>query len=181
MQVISDAKELEKHTYIKTRNPNIFPKKERLGLAQRMMNEASDLVADLMEANDLLLTDPQERELRYRAQRSALRNCRKLIHHIELAHEILSGLGDDAFAHWSRMAAGVKIRPPNGTNPIKKGPPRWTRRRVTNRQPVGYALFFRAGSANNARNVRNDGTLNRNNAYNGNNGLRPASMDSPTY
>ena len=49
MQVISDAKELEKHTYIKTRNPNIFPKKERLGLAQRMMNEASDLVADLME------------------------------------------------------------------------------------------------------------------------------------
>lgn len=108
MQVISDAKELEKHTYIKTRNPNIFPKKERLGLAQRMMNEASDLVADLMEANDLLLTDPQERELRYRAQRSALRNCRKLIHHIELAHEILSGLGDDAFAHWSRMATGVK-------------------------------------------------------------------------
>ena len=108
LAAISDAKELEKHTYIKTRNPNIFPKKERLGLAQRMMNEASDLVADLMEANDLLLTDPQERELRYRAQRSALRNCRKLIHHIELAHEILSGLGDDAFAHWSRMAAGVK-------------------------------------------------------------------------
>lgn len=78
MQVITDAKELEKHTYIKTRNPAVFPKKERLGLAQRMMNEASDLVADLMEANDLLLTDPEERELRYRAQRSALRNCRKL-------------------------------------------------------------------------------------------------------
>ena len=83
MQVITDAKELEKHTYIKTRNPAVFPKKERLGLAQRMMNEASDLVADLMEANDLLLTDPEERELRYRAQRSALRNCRKLIHHGE--------------------------------------------------------------------------------------------------
>lgn len=181
MQVISDAKELEKHTYIKTRNPNIFPKKERLGLAQRMMNEASDLVADLMEANDLLLTDPQERELRYRAQRSALRNCRKLIHHIELAHEILSGLSDDAFAHWSRMAAGVKNQTAKWYKSDKERPPRWTRRRATNRQPVGYALFFRAGSANNARNVRNDGTLNRNNAYNGNNGLRPASMDSPTY
>ena len=82
MQVITDAKELEKHTYIKTRNPAVFPKKERLGLAQRMMNEASDLVADLMEANDLLLTDPEERELRYRAQRSALRNCRKLLRQI---------------------------------------------------------------------------------------------------
>ena len=108
MQVITDAKELEKHTYIKTRNPAVFPKKERLGLAQRMMNEASDLVADLMEANDLLLTDPEERELRYRAQRSALRNCRKLIHHIELAHEILSGFSDDAFAYWAKMAAGMK-------------------------------------------------------------------------
>lgn len=41
--------------------------------------------------------------------------------------------------------------------------------------------LFRAGSANNARNVNTDGTLNRNNAYNGNNGLRPASMDRPTY
>lgn len=113
MQVITDAKELEKHTYIKTRNPAVFPKKERLGLAQRMMNEASDLVADLMEANDLLLTDPEERELRYRAQRSALRNCRKLIHHIELAHEILSGVSDDAFAyldafdHWLRDDRGL--------------------------------------------------------------------------
>ena len=86
----------------------VYEPKERLGLAQRMMNEASDLVADLMEANDLLLTDPEERELRYRAQRSALRNCRKLIHHIELAHEILSGFGDDAFAYWAKMAAGVK-------------------------------------------------------------------------
>ena len=106
-----------------------------------------------MEANDLLLTDPEERELRYRAQRSALRNCRKLIHHIELAHEILSGFSDDAFAYWAKMAAGVK----------------------------NQTAFFRAGSANNARNVNTDGTLNRNNAYNGNNGLRPASMDRPTY
>ena len=46
---------------------------------------------------------------------------------------------------------------------------------------MGYALFFRAGSAYSARVVYSDGTLNRNNAYNGNNGLRPASMDRPTY
>lgn len=46
---------------------------------------------------------------------------------------------------------------------------------------MGYALFFRAGSANNARFVDSDGTLSGDSAYNGNNGLRPASMDSPTY
>lgn len=49
------------------------------------------------------------------------------------------------------------------------------------RQPSGYALFFRAGSANNARNVNTDGTLNGDSAFSGNFGLRPASMDRPTY
>lgn len=107
MQVIADAKELEKHTYKKVRNTNIYPKKDRL-LADKTFAEAGELVADLLEANDHLMTDPEERELRYRAQRSALRNCRKLIHHIELAHEILGGLGDDAFSYWSKLAVGVK-------------------------------------------------------------------------
>lgn len=46
---------------------------------------------------------------------------------------------------------------------------------------MGYALFFRAGSANGARYVNSDGALNWNSAYYGDNGLRPASMDSPTY
>ena len=61
MQVITDAKELRKHTYKKVRNTNIFPKKDRL-LADKMFDEAADLVADLMEANDHLLTDPEERQ-----------------------------------------------------------------------------------------------------------------------
>ena len=49
------------------------------------------------------------------------------------------------------------------------------------RQPSGYALFFRAGSANSARDVNTDGTLNGNGAYGGGDGLRPASMVRPTY
>lgn len=107
MQVITDAKELRKHTYKKVRNTTIFPKKDRM-LADKMFQEASDLVADLLEANDHLLNDPEERAERFRMQRSALRNCRKLIDNIELAHEILPGLGDDAFSYWAKLAAGVK-------------------------------------------------------------------------
>lgn len=49
------------------------------------------------------------------------------------------------------------------------------------RRPSGYALFFRAGSANNARYVYSDGSLNGLGAYYGRRGLRPASMDRPTY
>lgn len=49
------------------------------------------------------------------------------------------------------------------------------------RRPSGYALFFRAGSAYYARSVGTDGTLDGNGAYDGGGGLRPASMDRPTY
>lgn len=49
------------------------------------------------------------------------------------------------------------------------------------RRPSGYALFFRAGSAYRARLVHTDGTLIRGDAYYGYDGLRPASMDRPTY
>ena len=41
MQVITDAKELRKHTYKKVRNTNIFPKKDRL-LADKMFDEAAE-------------------------------------------------------------------------------------------------------------------------------------------
>lgn len=34
-----------------------------------------------------------------------------------------------------------------------------------------------ASNSNNVRNVNSDGTLNNNNAYNGNNGVRPASVE----
>lgn len=49
------------------------------------------------------------------------------------------------------------------------------------RRPSGYALFFRAGSAGYARYVCADGSLNWDSAYDGHYGLRPASMDRPTY
>lgn len=107
MQVITDAKELRKHTYIKVRNTNIFPKKDRL-LADATFGEACELVADLMEANDYRLGGPEVRAVRFMARRRALRRCRGLFGNIELAHEVLSGLGGDAFAYWSRLASGVK-------------------------------------------------------------------------
>lgn len=146
MQVISDAKELEKHTYIKTRNPNIFPKKERLGLAQRMMNEASDLVADLMEANDLLLTDPQEPGA---AIPGATLGPAQLPEadppHRASPTRSSAGSATTPLHTGRGWRPASKTRPPNGTNPIKKGPPRWTRRRVTNRQPWGTPCFFVPG------------------------------------
>lgn len=106
-RVIICAEQLEKHTYIKCRNQTIFPKKDRGGLPLRMTNEASDILADIMEANDLDLRIEEERELRKSCQRHALRMCRLLIHHIELTKS-LTPLSDDAFAYWVQLANDVK-------------------------------------------------------------------------
>lgn len=107
MQVIVDAKALQRHSYTKVRNQNIFPKKDRM-LSDLIFSEACAVVVELTTANDYRLDDPKERELRLSAQRSALRNLRLLIANIELSHEILSGLDDNAFSFWAKMAASVK-------------------------------------------------------------------------
>ena len=49
---------------------------------------------------------------------------------------------------------------------------------------MGYGLYLppffppNASYSNNARNVNTDGSLNNNNAYNGNNGVRPAHAEN---
>lgn len=106
-RVIVDAEKLEMHTYIKCRNLHIFPKKDRGGLPVRMMNEASDILADIMDANDLDLRIDEERALRRNLQRHALRRCRLLIHHIELTYK-LTALDDSAFAYWAKLANDVR-------------------------------------------------------------------------
>lgn len=106
-RVIICAEQLERHTYLKCRNLHIFPKKDRGGLPLRMVNEATDILADVMDANDLDLRNDEERILRRATQRHALRMCRLLIHHIELTHD-LTPLDDDAFAYWAQLANDTK-------------------------------------------------------------------------
>ena len=107
MQVITDAKTLQRHTYKKVRNLKIFPKKDRM-LSDQMFRESCNIAADLMTANDCMLNVPEERQKRFQMQRSALRNCRLLINDIELSHELLSGLDDKAFSYWTKLASDVK-------------------------------------------------------------------------
>lgn len=107
LRVIVDAKALELHTYVKCRSHKVFPKKDRGGLPSRMMDEATEAVSDMMDANDYDLRDAGERKLRLSMQRAALRSLRKLSHHIEMARE-LKCISEDEFAYWSRMAVNVR-------------------------------------------------------------------------
>lgn len=108
LRVQVDAEALLKHTFTKTRNLHIYPKKDRGGLPTRTMNAAADVLADIMAANDLRLDDLEERRERYSLQRSALRNVRLLISYIKLAYECLP-LDIEAFEYWSSLADNVRI------------------------------------------------------------------------
>lgn len=107
MQVVTKAKELELHSIKKTENSNCYPKKYRFTLVCRIQDEALNITDALLEVNDLILTDEVERPMRFRAHRTALRACRKLLRLIELSHD-LGLIADDAFAYWATMATDVK-------------------------------------------------------------------------
>jgi hypothetical protein len=107
MEVITEAKKLEKHTLILTGNEKHYPKKYRITLCARMQNEAFETVACLTEANDMDMRRQGERELRLRSHRAAIRNCRALIHHIELSFE-LRFIDSGSFAFWAKMANSVR-------------------------------------------------------------------------
>lgn len=107
LRVLADAEALELHTYAKCRNGKVFPKKDRGGLPSRMMDEATDAVALIMDANDMDLRDAAEARERLRLQRAALRELRKLTRHVELSHEI-KVIDDREFSYWSRLATDVR-------------------------------------------------------------------------
>lgn len=107
LRVLVSAEELEYYTYIKCRNVKVFPKKDRAALPTRMMNEASDIVDYLEEANDLDHRDPIESDLRIAAQRKALRKCRALTRHIRLVKR-LNLINADVFDYWAKLANNVR-------------------------------------------------------------------------
>ena len=107
MQVLTKAKELELHSIRKSDSSKCYPKKYRFTLVSRIQDEALNITDALLEVNDLLLSDEIERPMRFRAHRTALRACRKLLRLIELSHE-LGRIDDDAFAYWSTMASDVR-------------------------------------------------------------------------
>jgi hypothetical protein len=109
MAVVAEAKKLERHTLETTSGDRRFPKKYRMNLVNRMLNESISITVFLVEANDYILGDLNERPLRYQAQKSAIRNCRMLIHHIEMAHE-MGFINADSFTYWVTMANGVRNR-----------------------------------------------------------------------
>ena len=106
LRVITCAKELEYHTYNKCRNGKVFPKKDRMFLPARMMDEASNACAFIQDANSMDIGRLREGGRRLDLQRDAMRELRKLLNHIELAKR-LKLINEDECAYWAKLASNV--------------------------------------------------------------------------
>ena len=106
LRVITCAKELEYHTYNKCRNGKIFPKKDRMFLPARMMDEASNACVYIQDANSMDINRLREGGRRLDTQRDAMRELRKLLNHIELAKK-LDFIHEDESAYWAKLASSV--------------------------------------------------------------------------
>lgn len=105
--VITKAKDLVRHSFVLTSNSKRYPKKYRFTLVNRIQDKAMLIYECLLEANELNLSIPDEREKRLSFQSKALTYCKELLFLIELSLE-LQLLGADSCEFWTKMAFDVK-------------------------------------------------------------------------
>ncbi len=107
MTVFAKAKELIDHTLTLTDNTNRYPKRVRFTLVNRMQDYAIGIFEGLLQANELDLTIPAERDRRLSLQRQVMTDCKLLLYMIELSykqHYINAG----SCEYWSKMVFDVK-------------------------------------------------------------------------
>lgn len=107
LNVITKAKDLVKHTFTITNSTNRYPKKYRFTLVNRMQNRVLDIYECLLEANELNLTIPTEKQQRQALQAKALTYCKELLFFIELSFE-MQFISAGSCEHWSKLACDVK-------------------------------------------------------------------------
>ena len=168
--IITKAKDLVKHTFMMT-SERRFPKKYRFTIVNRLHDLTLDIFQHIQEANELDLTDPQEyRERRYE-QKKALTECKTVLFLIELSFE-KELISSEQCAEWTRHVMNVK----NMTAKWRKQDrERFAALQQNRGITPGVFLGVRLVASNsyNVRNVNSSGAMNWNNAYNGNNGVRP--------
>ena len=105
LKVIVKAKELAFHSLRKSSNNNIYPKKFRHSLCDRIQIKSLDIYDTLLEANRI--NNVSGKRLRCEMITKAITYCDELLFYIEASMN-LNLLNDGAAAYWSKMVSDVK-------------------------------------------------------------------------
>lgn len=164
LTIICKAKDLVNHTLQLTNNTKLFPKKVRFTLCQRMQNLSIQILHDIIAANEIYPRTVAEMNTRLDLQKEVLTNCKVFLNFLDIALE--QGYIDiRRCEYWTGLTTDVKNLAASWRKPVRASP--W----------VCLVRSPNSSNANNVRYVNSDGSLNNNNAYNGNRGVRPASVE----
>lgn len=107
MNVITKAKDVFKHSRLMIKTDKHFPKKERFMLTKDIYENSREIVTKLIAANDLHLSDEEQRRERLLYQIKAITACKNLLFLVEQAYEenYISG---NSCAYWTQLISDVK-------------------------------------------------------------------------
>lgn len=107
LTVITKAKDLVSHTLRLTNNSELFPKKVRFTLCQRMQNITLEILHDIIAANEIFPTTEEEARRRLTLQREVLTNCKMFLTFLDISLE--QGYIDiRRCEYWSKLTLDVK-------------------------------------------------------------------------
>lgn len=107
LTVITKAKDLVSHTLRLTNNSELFPKKVRFTLCQKMQNITLEILHDIIAANEIFPTTEEEARRRLALQREVLTNCKMFLTFLDISLE--QGYIDiRRCEYWSKLTLDVK-------------------------------------------------------------------------
>ena len=109
LHVLPVAEKLIDYTLDLTDNAKRFPKRVRFSITNKIQGHVMAIYDDLLEANEIFpIRTEADRTERLRLQRTALTECKKLLHMIELSKK-RSYIDKDTFDYWTKLTLDVKF------------------------------------------------------------------------
>ena len=103
LHVLPVAERLIDYTLDLTDNAKRFPKRVRFSITNKIQGHVMAIYDDLLEANEIFpIRTEADRTERLRLQRTALTECKKLLHMIELSKK-RTYIDKDTFDYWTKL------------------------------------------------------------------------------
>ena len=87
LTIVCKVKDHVNHTLTLTNNANLFPKKVRFTLCQRMQNLSIQILHDIIAANEIYPQTGGEAKRRLDLQKEVLTNCKVFLNFLDIALE----------------------------------------------------------------------------------------------
>ena len=108
LTVLTKAIQLAEHTLTVTRNENVFPKRSRWQLTNRIVTTALDVAECIRKANAIRVDKESDYIRRREYQQRARENAEWLVTLIDLAYRNLGTIGGDKADYWIGLVIEVE-------------------------------------------------------------------------